>query len=63
MNILQTKRLSVNSISFDFFLWIKVGETFLNLFIGGNRAIVCSEYSFVGSEVYFLVQDSPILFQ
>ena len=63
MIILQIKRLSLNSISFVYSLWIKVGETFLNLFIGGNRVIVCSESSIVRSHVYFFVQDSPILFQ
>ena len=63
MNILQNKRLSVNSTNFDFSLWIKVGETFLNLFKGGNKVIVCSESSIVRNDVYFLVQDSPILFQ
>ena len=63
MNILQIKRLSVNSICFDYSFWIKVGETFLNMFIGGNRLTVCSESSIVRSDVYFLVQDSPILFQ
>ena len=63
MNILQIQRLSVNSISVDYSLWIKVGQTFLNLFTGGNRVIVRSESSFVRSDVYFLVQDSPILFQ
>ena len=63
MNILQIKRLSVNSVSFDNSLWIKVGQTFLNVFIGGNRVIVRSESSIVRSDVYFLVQDSPILFQ
>ena len=63
MNILQNERLSVNSISFDYSLWIKVGETFLNLIIGGNRVIVCSESSIVRSDVHFLVQNSPILFQ
>ena len=63
MNILQIKRLSVNSISFGIFLRIKVGETFFNLFIGGNRVIVCSESPIVRSDVYFLVQDSLILFQ
>ena len=63
MNILQIKLLSVNSISFDFFLWTKVLETFLNLFIGGNRVIVCSDSSIVRSDVYFLVQYSPILFK
>ena len=63
MNILQIKRLSVNSINFDYSLWVKTGETFLNLFIGGNRVYVCSEFFIVRSDVYFLVQDSPIPFQ
>ena len=63
MNNLQIRRLSVNSISFGYSFWIKVGETFLNLFIGGNRVIVCSETSIVRSDVYFFVQYSPILFQ
>ena len=63
MNILQIKWLSVNSISFDYSLWIKVGQAFLNLFICGNRVIVRSESSIVRSDVYFLVQDSLILFQ
>ena len=63
MIILQIKRLSVNSINFDYPFWIKVWETFFNLFIGGNRVIVWSESSVVRSDVYFLVQDSPILFQ
>ena len=53
----------MNSISFDYSFWIKVGETFLNLFIGGNGVTVCSESSIVRSDVYFLVQASPILFQ
>ena len=53
----------MNSISFDYCIWIKVWETFLNLFIGGNRVIVNSESSIVRSDVYFLVQDSPTLFQ
>ena len=60
MNILQIKRLSVNSISFDYFLWIKMRETFLNLFIGGNRVFVCSESSIVRSDIYFLVQNSTL---
>ena len=63
MNFLQSKRLSVKSMSFVYSLWIKLGETFLNLFIGGNRVIVCSESFIVRSDVYFLVQDSPIRFQ
>ena len=63
MNILQIKRLSVISISLDNLLWVKVGQTFLNLFIGGNSVFVRLESSIVRSDVYFLVQDSPILFQ
>ena len=63
MNILQIKWLSVNSISFDFSPGIEVGHTFLNLFKAGNRLIVCSESFIVRSHVYFLVQDSPVLFQ
>ena len=63
MNILQIKRLSVNSISLDYSLWVKVGQTFLYLFIGGNRVIVRSESSIVRSDVYRFVQDSPIFFQ
>ena len=63
MIISQTKRLTVNSISFDYSLWIKVGETFLNLFIGSNRMTVCSESSIVRSDVYHLVQDVPMLFR
>ena len=51
----------MNSISFDFLN--KLGENFLIMFIDGNRVIVCSETSIVRSNVYFLVQDSPILFQ
>ena len=50
-------------ISLDFSFWVKIGQTFLNLFIGGNRVIVCSESSIVRSDVYLFVQDSPILFQ
>ena len=63
MNTLQIRRLSVSSIGFDYSVWIKVRENFLNLFISGNRVIVCSESSIVRSDVYFLVQDSLILFQ
>ena len=56
-------RLSVNYITLDFSFWEKVGQTFSKLFIGSNRKIVCSESSIVRSDVYFLVQDSPKLFQ
>ena len=63
VNILQIKRLSVNSISFDYSFRINVRQTFLNLLIGGNRVIVFSESSIVRSDVYFLLQDSPILLQ
>ena len=63
MKILQIKRLSVNSISFDYSFWIEVEETFLNLFIGANRVNICSESSIVRNDVYFLVEDSPILLQ
>ena len=63
MNVVQIKRLSVNSISLDSSLWVKVGQTFLNLFIGGNRVVVCSESSIVRNEEYLFVQDSTILFQ
>ena len=63
MNILQNQRLKVNSISFDYSHWTKAGQAFLNLFIGGNRVIDRSESSIVWSDVYFLVQDFPILFQ
>ena len=52
----------MNSISLDCSFWVKGGQTFLNLFIGGNRVIVCSDSFIVPSDVYFLVQDSPILF-
>ena len=53
----------MNCISVDHSLWAKVGQTFLNLFIGGNRVSVCSESSFVRSDVYFFVQDSTIHFR
>ena len=61
MKILQIRRLSVNSISLDFSLWVKARQTFLNLFIGGNTVIVCSESSNDWSDVYFFVEDSKIL--
>ena len=50
-------------ITLHYSYWVKVGQTFLNLFLGSNRVIVCSESSIVRSDVYFLVQDSPIPFQ
>ena len=53
----------MNSISVDSSLWVKVGQAFLNLFIYGNRVIVCSESSIVRSDVYLFVQDSAIFFQ
>ena len=63
MNNLQIKRLSMNSLSLDYSFWVKIGQTFLNLFIGSNRMIVCSESSFARSDVYLFLQDSPILLQ
>ena len=53
----------MNSITLDCSFWAKVGQTFPNLFISSNRAIVCSESSIVRSDVCFFVQDSTILFQ
>ena len=58
MNNLQIKRLSMNSISRDYSYWVKIGQTFLNLFIASNRMIVCSESTIVRNDVYLLVQDS-----
>ena len=63
MNILQIEWLSVDSISLDYTFWVKVGQTFLSLFVGTSRLLVCSESSFVRSDVYRFVQDSPIFFQ
>ena len=63
MNILKIRRLSMNSIFLDYSFWVKKGQTFLNLFIGSNSMIVCSESSIVRSDVYLFVQDSPIRFQ
>ena len=63
MKILQIQRLSVNSITLDYSFWVKVGQTFLNLFIGSNRVIVCPESSIVRSDVYLFVEDSPIHLQ
>ena len=63
LNILQIRWLSVSSVRIDYSFWVKLGQTFLNLFIGSNSVIVCSESSFVRSDVYLFAQDSPILFQ
>ena len=52
----------MNSITLDHLFWVKKGQTFLNLFIGCNRVIVCSESTIVRSDVNFFIQDSPILF-
>ena len=57
------KRLSVNSITLDYSLWVKVEQTFLNLFIGSNRVNVCSVSSIVRNDVNLFIQDSPMLFQ
>ena len=51
----------MNSITLDHSFWVKVGQTFFNLFIGCNSVIVFSESSKVLSDVYFIVRDSPIL--
>ena len=61
LNVLHIKRLSVNSISLDYSFWVKIGQTFLTLFIGSNKMIVCSESSIVRSDVSFFVQDISIL--
>ena len=53
----------MNSITLEYSFWAKIGQTFLNLFIAGNRVIVCSESSIVGGDVYFFNEDSPVLFQ
>ena len=58
MGFLQIRRLSVNSITLDYSLWVKVGQTFPNLSLVSNRVIVCSESSVVRSDVYFFVQDA-----
>ena len=63
MNILKIELLSVDSISLDFSFWVKVGQTFVNLFIVSNRVIACSESSFVRKDVYFFVLNSPTIFQ
>ena len=53
----------MNSITLDYSFWVKLGHTFLNLFIGSNGVIFCSETSIVRGDVSFFVQDSPIFFQ
>ena len=53
----------MNSITLDYSLWVKVGQTFLNLLIGSNRVILCTESSVVRSDVYLFVEDSTIHFQ
>ena len=53
----------MNSIGLDYSFWVKVRQTFLNLFEAGNRVIVCLESFTVRSDVYRFVQDSPIFFQ
>ena len=63
MNILQIKRLDMNSIILDYSFWVKIGYTFLDLFIGSKRMIVCSESSIVRSDVYLFVEDTPIRLQ
>ena len=60
---LRSKQMSMNSINLDYPFWVKIGQAFLNLFIGGNGMIVCSESTIVRNDVYHSVQDSPILFQ
>ena len=52
----------MDCISLDYSLWLTVGQTFLNLFIVGNRVIVCSVSSAVRCDVYLFVQDSTMLF-
>ena len=63
MKIPKIEWLSVDYISLDYSFWVKVGQTFPNLFLGSNRVIFCSESSIVRSDIYLFVQDSPILFQ
>ena len=63
MNNLQIRLLNVKSITVGYSFWVKVGQTFLNLFIGSNRVIVCSESCTARVDVYFFVEDSTILFQ
>ena len=53
----------MNSISLNYSFCLKIGQTFLNLFIGSNGMIVCSESSIVRNDAYLFVLDSQILFQ
>ena len=53
----------MNTSPLDHSLWVKVGQTVSNLFIGSNRVIVCSESAIGRSEVYFFVKDFSILFR
>ena len=53
----------MNFMTLDYSFWVKVGQTFLNLFVGSNRVIVWLESSIVRSDVYFLVQEFPMFFQ
>ena len=62
MNNSQIKRLKVNSITLANWFLLKLGQTLITLFIGGNREIVRPESSFARIDVYFFVQDSTILF-
>ena len=63
LKILQTMWLSVNTITLGYSIWVKAGQTFLNLFIGSNRVIACSESSIVRSDVYFFVEASTTFFR
>ena len=53
----------MNSITLDSSIWVKIGQTFLSLFIDSKRVIVCSESSIVRNDIYRFVQDSAIFFQ
>ena len=53
----------MNSITLNSSFWVKVGQIFLNLFLGDNSVMVGSEAYIVRSHVYFFVQGSTILFQ
>ena len=43
-------------ITLVYSFWVKIRQIFLNFFIGSNSVIVCSESSFVPSDVYFFVR-------
>ena len=59
----------MKSIGPDSSFWVKVEKTFIILFIGSNRMIVCLQSSqqtesfFVRSDVYFFVHNFAILLQ